>query len=62
MYSDDISVYKACIRDIKSLKYLSEPFLFGNMNNMDPGTMPKHLPILTEVKEMIIACVYRQQY
>ena len=29
---------------------------------MDLGTVPKYLPTLIEVKEMIIACVYRQQY
>ena len=43
MQSDNIGVYKACIRDTKSLKYLSEPFLFSNINNIDPGTMPKYL-------------------
>jgi hypothetical protein len=55
---DDIGVYKACVRDAKSLKYLSEPFLFSNANNMDPGTVPKHLPTLTKVKEMIIAYIH----
>ena len=58
MYSDDISVYKACVRDIKSLKNLSEPFLFSNANNIDLGTIPEHLPTLTEVKEMIIAYIH----
>jgi hypothetical protein len=71
MYSDNIGVYKACIRDTKSLKDLSKPFLFSNTNNRNLGTMPEHLPTLTEVKEMIIAYihvylqvvrVYRQQY
>jgi hypothetical protein len=57
-HSNNISVYKACIRDIKSLKNLSEPFLFSNANNIDLGTMPKYLPTLTEVKEMIIAYIY----
>ena len=55
---DDIGVYKACVRDAKSLKYPSEPFLFSDANNMDPDAMSKHLPTLTKVKEMIIACVY----
>ena len=55
---DDISVCKACVRDTKSLKYLSEPFLFSNTNNMDPGTVPKHLPTLTKVEEIIIAYIY----
>ena len=68
---DNINIYKACVRDAKSLKYLSKPFLFSNENNIDPSTMPKHLPILTKVKEIIIAYiyiylqvarVYRQQY
>ena len=58
MYGNNISVYKACVRDTKSLKDLSEPFLFSNMNNIDLGTMPKHLPILTEVEEMIIAYIH----
>ena len=68
---NNISVYKACVRDAKSLKYLSKLFLFSNANNINLGTMPKHLPTLTEVKEIIItyiyiyllvARVYRQQY
>ena len=68
---DDISVYKAYIKDAKSLKQLSKPFLFSNANNIDLGTMSKHLPTLTEVKEIIIIYiyiylqvvrVYRQQY
>ena len=57
-YSDDISVYKAYIRDTKSLKDLSKPFLFSNTNNIDLDTIPKHLPTLTKVKEMIIAYIY----
>ena len=55
---DNISIYKACVRDTKSLKYLSKPFLFNNTNNMDPGAVPKHLPTLTKIKEIIIACIY----
>ena len=55
---DNIGVYKACVKDAKSLKYLSEPFLFSDANNMDLGAMPEHLPILTEVEEMIIAHIY----
>ena len=69
--SDDISVYKAYIKDAKSLKYLSKPFLFSNANNMDLDTISKHLPTLTKVKEMIITHIHihlqvvrvrRQQY
>ena len=55
---NNISIYKACIKDAKSLRYLSEPFLFSNVNNINLGTMSKHLPILTEVKEMIIIYIY----
>ena len=58
MHSDDIGVYKACIRDTKSFKDLSEPFLFSNANNIDLGTIPKHLPTLTEVEEMIITYIH----
>ena len=57
-HSDDIGVYKTYIRDTKSLKNLSEPFLFSNANNINPGTMPEHLPTLTKVEEMIIAYIY----
>ena len=68
---NNISIYKACVRDAKNLKDLSKPFLFSDANNIDPGAVPKHLPTLTKVKEMIIARihvhlqvvrVYRQQY
>ena len=55
---DDISICKACVRDINSLKYLSKPFLFSNANNIDLGTIPKYLPTLTKVEEIMIARVY----
>ena len=55
---DNIGVCKACVRDAKSLKYPSEPFLFSDANNIDLGTIPKYLPILTKVKEIIIAYIY----
>ena len=55
---DNISVYKAYVRDAKSLKYLSKPFLFSDANNINPGAMSEHLPTLTEVEEMIIARVH----
>ena len=57
-HGDDISIYKACVRDTKSLKNLSKPFLFSNTNNIDLGAIPKHLPTLTKVKEIIIAYIY----
>ena len=58
MWGDDIGVCKACIKDAKSLKDLTSPLLFSDTNKLDPGSVPKHLPILTGVKEMLIACIY----
>ena len=58
MQGDNISIYKACVRDTKSLKYLSKPFLFNNTNNIDLGTMPKYLSTLTKFKKIIIAYIY----
>ena len=55
---NNIGVYKAYIRDAKSLKYLSKPFLFSNANNINLDIIPEHLPILTKVKEMIIVYIY----
>ena len=52
---NNIGVYKACVKDAKSLKDLSEPFLFSDANNIDLGAVPKYLPTLTKVKEIIIA-------
>jgi hypothetical protein len=58
MHLNDISVCKACIKDTKSLKYSSEPFLFSNVNNINLGAVFKYLPTLTEVKEIIITYIY----
>ena len=55
---DNISVYKACIKDTKSLRYLSKPFLFSNINNIDLDTISKYLLTLTKVKEIIITYIY----
>ena len=55
---DDIGIYKACVKDARSLKYPSKPFLFSNANNIDLGAVPEYLPTLTKVKEMIIARIY----
>ena len=57
-HSNDISVYKAYIRDSKSLKNLSKSFLFSNANNIDLSTMLKYLPTLTDVEEIIITYIY----
>ena len=51
-------MYKAYIKDTKSLKDLSKPFLFSNANNIDLNAISKHLPTLTKVKEMIITYIY----
>ena len=57
-HSDDIDVYKAYVRDTKSLKNPSEPFLFSDANNINLGAIPKYLPTLTKVKKIIIARVH----
>jgi hypothetical protein len=58
MHLDNISVYKAYIKDTKSLKDLNKLFLFSDMNNIDLDTVSEYLPTLTEVKEMIIVYIY----
>ena len=56
--SNNIGVYKACIKDANSLKDLSLPSLFSESNGLDPGPIPSFLPILTAVEELLIARVY----
>ena len=58
MHLNNISVCKACVKNTKSLKNLSKPFLFSDVNNINLSAMPEYLSTLTEVKEMIIAYVY----
>jgi hypothetical protein len=55
---DNIGIYKACIKDAKSLNNPTLPLLFSNANELNPGLIFKDLPILTGVKEMMIAYVY----
>jgi hypothetical protein len=55
---DNIGVYKACIKDAKSLKNPTLSLLFSDANELNPGLIPKYLPILTRVEEMMITCVY----
>ena len=55
---DNISVCKACIKDANSLKDPTLPPLFGESNGLDLGPIPGFLPILTVVKELLIACIY----
>ena len=55
---DNIGVYKACIKDADSLKYLTLPPLLGESNGLNLGPVPSFLPILTAVEELLIARVY----
>jgi len=58
MEGDNIGVCKACIKDADSLKDLTLPPLFGESNGLNLGPIPGFLPILTAVKEPLIARVY----
>jgi len=58
MEGDDISVYKACIRDANSLKDLALPSLFSEGNELNLGPILGFLPILTAVEELLITRVY----
>jgi hypothetical protein len=57
---DNISIYKACIKDANSLKDLTLPPLFSESNGLNLGPIPSFLPILTAVEELLITrvCVY----
>ena len=55
---NNIGVYKACIKDANSLKYLTLSPLFGKSNRLNLGPIPGFLPILTAVEELLIARVY----
>jgi hypothetical protein len=55
---DNIGVYKACIKDAKNLNNLTLLFLFSDANKLNPGLIPKDLPILTGVKELMIIYIY----
>jgi len=55
---DNIGIYKACIKDADSLKYLILLSLFGKSNGLNPGPIPGFLPILTAVEELLITRVY----
>ena len=55
---DNIGVCKAYIKDANSLKDPTLPPLFGESNGLDLGPIPGFLPILTAVKELLIARVY----
>ena len=55
---DNISVYKAYIKDANSLKNLTLPPLFSKSNRFNLEPVPGFLPILTAVEELLIARVY----
>jgi len=55
---DNIGVCKACIKDANSLKDPTLPPLFSKSNGLNLGPVPGFLPILTTVKELLIARVY----
>ena len=56
--SDNIGVYKACIKDANSLKDLTLSPLFSKSNKLNLGPVPSFLPILTTIEELLIARVY----
>ena len=58
MEGNNISIYKAYIKDANSLKDLTLPPLFSESNGLNPGPIPSFLPILTAVEELLIARVY----
>ena len=55
---DNIGIYKAYIKDTNSLKNLTLPPLFSKNNGLNLKPIPDFLPILTAVKELLIARVY----
>ena len=55
---DNIGVYKAYIKDASSLKDLTLPPLFSKSNGLNLGPIPRFIPILTAVEELLIARVY----
>jgi hypothetical protein len=58
MEGNNIGICKAYIKDADKLKDLILPPLFGESNGLNLGPVPGFLPILTAVKELLIARVY----
>ena len=56
--SNNIGIYKDCIKDTNSLKNLTLSLLFNRSNRLDLGPTPGFLPILTAVEELLITRVY----
>ena len=55
---NNIGVYKACIKDINSLKDPTLSPLFGESNGLNLGPIFSFLPILTAVEEPLITHIY----
>ena len=55
---NNIGVYKAYIKDANGLKDPTFSPLFSKSNGLNLGPIPSFLPILTVVKELLIARVY----
>ena len=55
---DNISVYKAYIKDANSLKYPTISPLFSENNRLNLGPVLGFLPIFTVVKEFLIVYIY----
>ena len=55
---NNISIYKAYIKDANSLKHLTLFPLFSDSNGLNLGPIPGFLPILTAVEELLIIRVY----
>jgi hypothetical protein len=45
-------------RNCQRIEKSGKPHLFTMANNADVGLIPEHLPILTEIEEMLIARVH----
>ena len=56
--SNNISVYKACIKNANKLKNPTHPFLFGKSNRLNLGPISNFLSILTAVEKLLIAYIY----
>ena len=48
------------LRDTDNQRRPVTPFLMSAENRMDPGTVPGHLPELTQVKEIVITRAHVQ--
>jgi hypothetical protein len=52
--------HRCFLRDTDNRKQPVTPFLMSTENHMDPGTIPGHLPELTQVEEIVIARAHVQ--